>query len=186
MELSEVKKHYYIALVPDPPLRDTVDSLKTALKQRFGATHALKSPAHITLQMPFHKLESEEPELMSCLREFASGEGQMTVRLNGFGCFSPRVLFVKVENHKPLQELQSRLKKQLISHLGFPEPQKKTKFHPHMTIANRDLSETDFHTAWSEFQVRDFQASFCADSLHLLKHNGKSWDLYREFPFENT
>lgn len=186
MELSEVKKHYYIALVPPNPLRDTVDNLKIEVKQRFGAAHALKSPAHITLQMPFHKVESDERELMNCLREFASGEKPLTVLLDGFDCFPPRVLFVKVENHHPLQELQARLKKQLISQLGFPESQKKTGFHPHMTIANRDLKEADFSTAWDEFKARKFQASFTADHLCLLKHNGKSWDLYREFPFQST
>jgi 2'-5' RNA ligase len=52
-----------------------------------------------------------------------------------------------------------------------------------MTIATRDLSKKMFHEAWPEFQDRDFHSGFIADRLHLLKHNGKNWELYREFLF---
>jgi 2'-5' RNA ligase len=186
MELAEVKKHYYLALVPEPPLRDAIEAFKTEIKHRFGAIHAQKSPAHITLQMPFHMLESEEPQLMKCLREFACGEASMKVGLHGFDCFPPRVLFVKILDHRPLQELQARLKLCLFSQLGFHETPAKKSFHPHMTIANRDLRESDFESAWSDFKERSFQATFRADRLYLLKHNGKFWDLYREFPFQST
>lgn len=183
MEAKAKKKHYFIALVPEPPLRDTVDDFKREIKDRFGAAHALKSPAHITLQMPFHWLESEEHLLEICLREFAAGQVSLGVSLNGFDCFAPRVLFVKVEDHLPLQQMQSALKKELVSRLGFPEPHRTSKFHPHMTIATRDLDESDFKAAWEVFQSRRFSASFKAGSLFLLKHNGKTWDLFMEFPF---
>ena len=77
MEAKAKKKHYFIALVPESPLRDEVDDFKREIKDRFGAAHALKSPAHITLQMPFHWLESEEHLLEKCLREFAARQGSL-------------------------------------------------------------------------------------------------------------
>ena len=183
MEAVGIKKHYFIALVPESPLRDTVDNFKREIRDRFGAAHALKSPAHITLQMPFHWLESEEYLLEKCLRQFASSQIGLLVNLEGFDCFARRVLFVKVRDHLPLQQLQSNLKKELISQLGFPAPKQTAKFHPHMTIATRDLDESDFKEAWEAFHSRNFCASFKADSLFLLKHNGKCWDLFKEFPF---
>jgi 2'-5' RNA ligase len=186
MENDKVKRQYYIALVPEPPLRETVDAMKKEIKHRFGAGHALKSPAHITLQMPFHRLESDEQGMFRCLQEFASREVRFNVSLEGFDCFPPRVLFVKVVDHLPLQEIQSRLHKTLISRLGFPERKIPQQFHPHMTLATRDLSESDFKIAWEDFRSRNFRASFCVKSLFLLKHNGKSWDLYREFPFRSS
>ncbi|MDM9631264.1 2'-5' RNA ligase family protein [Robiginitalea aurantiaca] len=182
-EIPEIKKQYFIGLVPNSGIMNSVHALKTEIRDRFGAAHALKSPAHITLQMPFHKLEAEEPRLITCLREFASREMPFHVTLDGFDCFPPRVLFVKIRDHLPLQELQARLKAHLISELGFPSPSKKRVFHPHMTIATRDLKEADFEQAWSEFNSRNFQDSFNVSSLFLLKHNGKFWDIYREFPY---
>lgn len=177
------KKHYFIALVPESPLRETIDDFKKEIKAGVGAAHALKSPAHITLQMPFHWLESEEHLLEKCLREFAARQASQTVHLNGFDCFAPRVIFVKVEDHLPLQQLQYDLKKELVSQLGFPNPHPDPKFHPHMTIATRDLNVSDFQAAWEAFQSRSFRASFNTRSLFLLKHNGKTWDLFMEFPF---
>ena len=186
MELPQIKKQYFIAIVPEPPLRDSIDALKSEIKKRFGAAHALKSPAHITLQMPFHKFESEEPALLTCLREFAATENGFYIHLNGFDCFPPKVLFVRVMEHQPLQELQSRLKERLTSQLGFSRPSTANRFHPHMTIATRDLQESDFPAAWADFKSRSMRASFFAGSLHLLKHNGKFWDLCREFPFQDA
>ena len=183
MEAVAKKKRYFIALVPESPLRDTVDDFKREIKDRFGAAHALKSPAHITLQMPFHWLESEEHLLEKCLREFAARQASLRVHLNGFDCFAPRVIFVKVEDHLPLQQLQYDLKEELVSRLGFPDPRPDPKFHPHMTIATRDLNVSDFQGAWEAFQSRRFRASFHTHSLFLLKHNGKTWDLFMEFPF---
>ena len=183
MEAVAKKKHYFIALVPESPLRDTVGDFKREIRDRFGAAHALKSPAHITLQMPFHWLESEEHLLEKCLRGFAARQVSQLVHLSGFDCFAPRVIFVKVEDHLPLQQLQCDLKKELVSQLGFPDPRPDPKFHPHMTIATRDLDESDFEAAWEAFQSRRFRASFHMRSLFLLKHNGKTWDLFMEFPF---
>ena len=184
MEAVARKKHYFIALVPESPLRDTVDDFKREIKRRYGAAHALKSPAHITLQMPFHWLESEEHLLEKCLREFATRQARLIVDLNGFDCFSPRVIFVKVADHLPLQELQHALKKELVSRLDFPEPREAAKFHPHMTIATRDLGVSDFNPAWETFRSRRFHASFICSSLVLLKHNGKACDIFMEFPFQ--
>ena len=183
MEAKAKKKHYFIALVPESPLRDEVDDFKREIKDRFGAAHALKSPAHITLQMPFHWLESEEHLLEKCLREFAARQGSLRVRLKDFDCFAPGVLFVKVEDHLPLQQLHYALKKELVYRLGVPQSQRTAKFHPHMTIATRDLKESDFKAAWEAFKERRFSAAFKAGSLFLLKHNGKDWDLFMEFPF---
>jgi len=183
MEAVAKKKHYFIALVPESPLRDTVDDFKREIKARYGAAHALKSPAHITLQMPFHWLESQEHLLEKCLRDFAVRQASQRVHLNGFDCFAPRVIFVKVEDHPPLQQLQSALKKELVAQLGFPDARTDSRFHPHMTIATRDLNLSDFQAAWEAFQSRGFRDSFTASSLFLLKHNGKTWDLFMEFPF---
>jgi hypothetical protein len=53
-----------------------------------------------------------------------------------------------------------------------------------MTIATRDLKEPAFEKAWPEFSKRSFENSFTAKSLYLLKHNGKFWEWFREYPFK--
>lgn len=174
---------YYIALLPGEELRERVKVLKFEMKERFGASHALKSPAHITLQMPFRMEEKDEERITLPLAECANESAPFEIQLNGFDCFPPRVLFVKVMNHEPINELHYRLRPFLLGKTGLTDKQVSGRIHPHMTIATRDLTEDAFNRAWPEFKIRPFEGNFFANHLTLLKHNGKCWDIYREFPF---
>lgn len=184
LETPTVKPLYLIALVPDESLRERVKMLKEEMGNVYGACHALKSPAHITLQMPFRYPEAEEPGMLHHLMDFASDQEAFLIRLSGFDCFPPRVLFIGVEEHLPIIKLHSRLMKYLQRLPGFPAAGKHRSIHPHMTIATRDLKEESFQKAWKALESREFEASFQADRLYLLKHNGRRWELFKEFPFK--
>ena len=178
-------KHLYlIALIPPNKIRERVHALKLDMKDRFKAKHALKAPVHITLQMPFRLDDEGETITISHLERFASGQKSFSIVLNGFDAFEPRVLFVKIENQRPIQDLHKRLKRILIEKLSFPKNRVINELHPHMTIATRDLTESNFYSAWSEYKNKPFEGSFRSDSISLLKHNGKSWDIYKNFLFQ--
>ena len=177
------KKLYLIALVPLQEIRDEVEQLKLELKKDYNASHALKIPAHITLQMPFTRKESEEGHIIETLKRFADKQSPFKINLNGYDSFPPRVLFIKIVNHHPIKELSQKLNSTLIDSELVSENRVNDDIHPHMTIATRDLEEEDYHKAWNEFQDREYKNSFTAKSLFLLKHNGKNWDIYREFEF---
>ena len=174
---------YLVALLPPPPVRERVRELKEEMRHRFRAGHALKSPAHITLQMPFRLDSQDESHLISLLGRFASGQAPFPVDLDGFGCFPPRVLFLKIEDHKPLVALMEALQAVLAREPSLGIEGSGLPFHPHMTIATRDLKEEAFYQAWAEFKDRPFEAAFEVRSLFLLQHNGQFWEIYREFKF---
>lgn len=174
---------YFIAVIPDEPLRTTITSLKQEMNERFHARHALKSPAHITMQMPFKRNEADETSLIEALTSFTSGQTPFNVKLNGFGCFTPRVIYVAVQNPEALKHLHHGLKRLLLEKQGFDQKELSQKITPHMTIATRDLDAKHFYKAWPEFEKRGFKAEFTVNSLFLLKHNGKFWDILREFEF---
>ena len=175
---------YFIAIIPHLELKDQIQSLKEEMKERFHAKHALKSPAHITLQIPFKRNKEDEPLIIERLQNFASNHNLFNIELNGFECFFPRVIFVKVKDHKPIIDLHTNLKKVLVDELSFKENEISNKIHPHMTIATRDLTDKAFLKAWPEFEQRKFKASFTVKNLFLLKHNGKYWDIFKEFLFQ--
>jgi len=184
--ISDTKVNLYLlALVPHIELLDEIEALKEEIKERFNAAHALKSPAHITLQMPFRRSVEDEPYLINTLQEFAAGQNALLIKLSGFDCFLPRVIFVKVIDHGPVISAHAQLKQALIDNMKFEEKEVTQNIHPHMTIASRDLDVEAFNKAWVEFEKREFKASFWAKSLFLLKHNGESWDIYREFLFKS-
>ncbi|MEJ2584098.1 MAG: 2'-5' RNA ligase family protein, partial [Robiginitalea sp.] len=103
--MAAEKYLYLIALVPGAELRTRIRSLKEEMKRRFGSSHAMKSPAHITLQMPFRRPEAFEDGLIQSLEMFGREQPVFDLPLQGFDCFPPRVLFVKVENQEAVAAL---------------------------------------------------------------------------------
>ena len=164
-------------------LRDEISVMKEELKRDFNSSHALKSPAHITLQMPFKANSREELQLVKTLSLFAAGEKPFRVDLNGFGAFAPRVIFIRVSDHRHIEDLHLRLMQMLIGLQCFPQDEIKSDVHPHITIATRDLSKEMFRQAWPQYETREFTGAFEAGSIFLLKHNGRNWDIFMEFTF---
>ena len=177
------KQLYFIAVLPPEALRSRVEALKQEVKRRYGAGHALKSPAHITLQMPFRREADEEEGLCILLAQYGATRTPFALELDGFDCFAPRVLFLRVRDHEPLLPLQDQLRNVLVRSGTIADRVSEHPFHPHMTIATRDLSPEAFQRAWPEFRDRPFRAAFEVRSLFLLKHNGQHWDIFREFGF---
>ena len=50
-------------------------------------------------------------------------------------------------------------------------------FHPHITIATRDLFKKSYYEAWDYFSKKEFTASWMAEGISLMKHNKKNWDV---------
>ena len=177
------KKLYFIAIIPNLELRAKIQKIKEEVSMHYKAKHALKSPPHITLQMPFKKDESIERTLVQELAQFAAEQHPFNVDLLGFGCFAPRVLYIKVVNHAPITELQAKLEKTLEEKVNFDPKEITKEVHPHVTLATRDLTSHKFHLAWDKYKEQAFNNTFTVNSIFLLKHNGKCWDIYPEFCF---
>jgi 2'-5' RNA ligase len=175
---------YFIALIPDKELRERVSAVKERMKADFNASHALRSPAHITLQMPFKRDSRDESAMSAALKKFARKERFFTIELDGFGCFAPRVIFIKIRDHVAVRSLHGRLKAMLAEELGFSDGELMNDVKPHLTVATRDLTKEAFNEAWNELKHEDFSGSFAVQSLFLLKHNGRHWDILLECPFD--
>ncbi len=180
------KNLYFIAVIPGTDLRNRVRILKEEMRDKYGARKALSSPAHITLQPPFKRQEEEEALLCSVLDDFGRLQSPFEMTFNGFGCFPPRVIYIGIEDHGKLKALHHLLKTALKEKLNFTSNELNKRFHPHMTIATRDLVKDTFWTAWPDFQKRKFHHKFTVKGIALLKHNGRTWDIYNTFAFKNT
>lgn len=175
---------YFIAIIPHSELRDEIRAVKERMRDQYGAGHALKSPAHITLQMPFKRPPSGEKDISIALRKFASGERPFRVELNGYGAFVPRVIFIKIVEPGPVKSLHRRLRDVLLTETGFGRDEIMNDVQPHVTVATRDLTREAFSDAWPEMKDEEFVSSFEVRSIYLLRHNGRNWDILEEFPFD--
>ena len=172
---------YFIAIVAPSHINDQVLNWKKYMEQHFGCKVALRSPSHITLVPPFSMPLENENELADYLKKFCGGQKSFSIRINNFDNFKPRVIYLHVEPDDPLLKLKERLDEYLLSLKKFTVKKEERAFHPHITIANRDLHKKDFSRAWAYFQNLSFKAVFPADSISLLKHNNKEWEIAASF-----
>jgi 2'-5' RNA ligase len=175
---------YFIALVPDIQLREDIEEIKKEVCKKYHSCHALKSPAHITLQRPFKRKEQEEHAIAETLQNIANNQKSFEVTLNRYGAFPPKVIYINAEPIAPIVQLHSKLKKHLTEKLNFTDKELSHKITPHLTIANHDLKPDMFNQAWNEFKNLPFEAHFEATSIFLLKHNGKHWNINCELKFK--
>jgi 2'-5' RNA ligase len=174
---------YFLAVVLPAPSQSQVMTLKEYVRDHFESKAALRSPAHITLHMPFDWKLKREEELIGVLQNFKFGHA-LEIELHNFNCFAPRVVYVDVKENEKLDALQKKLVQHVKSVLHIMnEAGNPRGFHPHVTIAFRDLSKEKFRAAWAHFKEQTFRASFQVDSFHLLKHSPGKWEAYKEFTF---
>lgn len=166
---------YFIAIIPPEPIAGEIYKIKEHVRDQYQSKGSLNSPTHITLHMPF-EWEKEE-KLVSILKEIEFEPFE--IELSDFGCFEPRVIFVNVVENRSLNSLQKKVTSTVRQKLNILNSQyKDLPFHPHVTVAFRDLKKPMFETAWNEFKSRKYSATFKCGRISLLKHDGKFW---REF-----
>ena len=172
----ESHRMYYVAVVCPKEIDEKVFQLKEWMRKQFGCMVALKSPGHITLIPPFWMDESREDELIKTLQEINSTE-KAEVRLNNFSHFGDRVLFINVNESDSLTSLKEQTESHFLQDFSGVIKKDERPFHPHVTIANRDVSPGTFVKAWGHFSKEKFESSFVADTISLLKLNAGKWNV---------
>jgi len=178
-----MEQRYFIAIVPHEKLCDEIVAIKQDFADIYNSKGALRSPAHITLHMPFLWKEEKEEKLLNELTAFKFDTSNFDITLNNFSRFGERVIFIDVEKNETLTQLQ----KQLVRHVKqllnlFNQDEDLRGFHPHITVAFRDLKKEQFKKAWQVYKEKEFKAAFNCAAFALLKHDGKRWNVYKTFP----
>ncbi len=181
-------QRYYIAILLPEPLQTDITAFKNDIYQHFGSKSALKSPAHITLFPPFNWNNEEENALKITLNGFVlqnkSAKRPLSISLKNFGFFRKTTVFVQPEDNENLSILRSALLNYLSTHIGLRDDKDAARpFHPHVTIVNRDISETDFEAIWAEYSSKTYEKTFIAPTISLLRHNGVRWEVAHETAF---
>ncbi len=175
MKNKKNKHLYFIAIVAPGSLQDELTALKHTAKKRFHAGHALNSPAHLTLIPPFFATEEEMKDLIKEMSAVLKRFKPFPLELNGFGRFGNRVIYVAVNENDNLVRLQEELFR--IFKQKFPRYTKPNRFHPHFTVAFRDLDKNIFPQAWKYFSAIDFNGKFDVDNINVLRHQDKKWHI---------
>ena len=176
---------YFIAIVAPDTINQQVLEWKNYMLQRFNCKVALKSPAHITLIPPFNMPGQAQKEMQELLQSFAARQHSFPVQLKNFAAFTPRVIYVDVLPNALLNDVRTNLEAILLPGERFAIKKENRPFHPHITIANRDLTKDNFPQAWQHFQQMPYEATFEANAISLLRHSNQVWEVCDAFPLGN-
>ena len=168
---------YFIALVAPAEIDQQVLKWKNHFKEHYQCIVALKSPAHITLVPPFWMKEELENELINSINEFSNTERKFEIMLKNFAAFKPRVIYVDVIKNAQLDNMHHNLNEFILNTNLFPITKDDRPFHPHVTLATRDLHKKAFYEAWEKFSSKEYEATWIVNGISLLRHNKKNWDV---------
>ncbi len=178
------KQHplYFIAIIPPSPIREELQRYKELFRDKYFSKASLNSPPHVTLHMPFRFSDKKKERMLKALASVAAHSGQFEMELKDFSAFTPRVIYVDVIANKGLIDLQRSVVQACRVDLKLLNANYKNQaYHPHITLAFRDLKKPAFEEAWEEFGNKKYKARFLVDSFFLLKHNGSNWAVEAEF-----
>lgn len=170
---------YFIAILPSEDAQKKITDLKHLVKEKFGSQHALNAPPHITLHMPFKWKDKKLNQLTALRSNINKSLDPFEVELKNFDFFEPRVVFLNVIENAFLSALQGQVLKMCRRELKLENGNYKNHpFHPHVTIAFRDLKKAQFYEASDYFKNRAASFKFQAEKVELLKHDGKNWQVF--------
>ena len=168
---------YFIAIVAPEDINQQILKWKNFFKEIYGCCVALRSPAHVTIIPPFWMNEELENDLINSIRDFSNTKIKFEIALKDFGAFKPKVIFVDVVKSKSLDELYQSFTEFLFTQNKFPIKKEERPFHPHVTLATRDLYKKAFQEAWEIFSKKKYETLWLVSGISLLRHNQKNWDV---------
>lgn len=179
----KIIQKYFLALIPPDPIFSKSHEIKQKIQEKFGLKYALKSPPHITLKMPFSYNEAKEVELTNRLSEFLADQKSFSLGISGVGTFGQRVIFQKVVLNLELIELQKKLKFFCKRELLLVDELSDRNYHPHLTLAFKDLKPSKFEGVLELVKESQFDAEFEVDRMVLLKKTEGRWMIQKELFF---
>ncbi|MCU0383965.1 MAG: 2'-5' RNA ligase family protein, partial [Cyclobacteriaceae bacterium] len=142
---SAAEGRYFIAIIPPPEIAEELEAHKHYCALNFQSKASLRSPAHITLVMPFLWKEKKENMLAEKLCAFCASEKPFAVTLENFASFAPRVIYAHVQSDEVLLDFQQRIARYVKQTFYLLHPNRyDLPWHPHITIAFRDLKKEIF------------------------------------------
>ncbi len=182
MTADNTNNLYFFAILPPYAISAELNEFKSEFAQKYQSLKALKSPPHITVIPPFFANDNFEKSIETKVHEFVKRCPHITINLNGFGQFNHKVIFVELEKNPELEVFYTAFSA-FFTGFGFEITALSKFFHPHVTVAFRDLSSENFKKSWPLFENREYKNSFSAVSIHLLKHRDEQWQVVKEFNF---
>lgn len=166
---------YYIAAICPEDINVQVNVFKQYMQEKYGSRAAQKSPAHLTIVPPFKAEEDMEKQLRDFVDTYSFGMIPFDIQLKNFEHFGTHVLFVDVVENESLKAMEQDINTQFSSEFPSIIFRTRPEFHPHVTIATRDIPEHRFEEIWAHFQQQQMDAVYPCKALSVMKLTRGIW-----------
>lgn len=167
---------FFVAILPPSAISNDIDEIRKQCSAEHQVYSALKPPVHITLIPPFKLDPILKNKLISGL-EHCKNFHPFVQELRNYDGFPPKVVYINAVKNPGITGLHKILRENLKILIK----ESPGSIHPHITIAYRDVTETAYDQIMKVYSKRSFHALFTVDKFALLKHDGKKWNLFKEF-----
>ena len=168
---------YFIAIVLPHELNEKVLKYKNLMLEKYNCKVGLKSPAHITLVPPFWMEEQKEQQLTADINSLSSQLTPFAISTNNFSAFKPKTIFISPSPNDQLNAVKKATDDFFGNNSLYNIKTDSRPFHPHITIATRDLYKKSFHEIWPWFTEQKFVEQWTVEGISILRHNKKNWDV---------
>jgi 2'-5' RNA ligase len=172
---------FFLALLPPQEIRDELRKWQHWTAKEFQVRAALGSPPHITIYPPVRWPLAALSAWKNSLNRFSRNHTQFSVTIHGFNHFGKEVVFADVEQSPPLMNFQKSFLKYWMESLGAKCPKHADSYHPHITLAFRNLTPASFKGIWDKFGPLPYTRQFKAEEMVLLKHQPTGWEIEERF-----
>jgi 2'-5' RNA ligase len=180
-----VNQMYFIAIVLPQHLDEKILPYKKLVLEKFDCKVGLKSPAHITIIPPFWMEDEKEAGLLHDTDNLCSGIHSFQIVTKNFSAFKPRTIFIDVEKNEQLKQVKQAADSFFKQRSLYKMKIENRNFHPHITIATRDLHKKTFYEAWQLFETKEFTEEWMATGMSVLRHNKSNWNVIHTSGFIN-
>ncbi|MFN6037327.1 MAG: 2'-5' RNA ligase family protein [Bacteroidota bacterium] len=179
-----MENRYFIAVIPPENIYNQIVSIKKDISLKYNSYAALKSPPHVTLHMPFNLANHKEKKFLHAIETWKLNITPIEIELKNYSSFEPRVIFINVNKSNSLCNLQDTVIDFMKREFNiFNQAEDLRGFHPHITIAFRDLKKNNFYAAMKEYSDAKYESNFLCNSIHVLKRFDAEWISIKEIKF---
>lgn len=127
--------------------------------------------------------EDRQALLLADVDSITGSMSPFIIKTKNFSAFKPRTIFIDVEKTKELDNLKQNADNFFRNNSSYKMKVDGKPFHPHITIATRDLFKKSFYGCWPVFEREEFLKEWEANGLGVLRHNKKNWDVIHTSQF---
>ena len=179
-----MQNRYFVAVIPPEKICTQITLIKKAISEKYESHAALNSPPHVTLHMPFNLANQKEKKFLQAIETWKLNITPFEVELKNYSSFEPRVVFINVNKNERLCNLQDTVIDFMKREFNiFNQAEDLRGFHPHVTIAFRDLKKNNFYAAMKEYSDAKYESNFLCNSIHVLKRFDAEWRSIKEIKF---